>query len=190
MEVVMRLYKEVNIDTILKSANALQLRYDKKGEDHFNSISAFIKSMRASQPNATAYYLMRMINGGEDPLYIARRMVIFASEDVGLADKGALVIANNVFQACQVIGYPECAINMMHGALYLAKCKKDRRVVETMEAVESDIKRYGNLPIPLKIRNATTKLMKSWGYNKGYYKYDTDDYLPDKVKGKKYFEDK
>ena len=120
IENILELYGEINLETIKKASNQNLNRYDKKGEEHYNTISAFIKSMRASQPNAALYYLARMVNAGEDPLFIARRMVIFASEDIGMADNNALVIANAVFQACNVIGYPECAINLAHGVVYLS----------------------------------------------------------------------
>jgi putative ATPase len=128
-----------------------------------------------------------MIEGGEDPLFIARRMVIFASEDVGLADKGALVIANAVFEACRNIGYPECRINLAHAVTYLSKYKKDRSSYLAINAAIEDAKQFGNLPIPLKLRNAVTDLMKNLDYNKDYKLYDKEDYLPEKLKGKKYF---
>jgi putative ATPase len=142
--------------------------------------------MRASQPDAALYYLARMVEAGEDPLFIARRMVIFASEDVGLAQPTALVVANAVFRACEVIGYPECAINLAHGVAYLAQAKKDRSAYDALRAAQADVQTYGNLPVPKKIRNAPTKLMKELDYGKGYEKYDNESYLPDKIKKKKY----
>lgn len=176
------------------------LGFDKQGEEHYNVISAFIKSMRASQPDAALYYLARMIEAGQDPLYIARRMVIFASEDIGNAQPTALVVANEVFRACETIGYPECAINLAHGVTYLASAKKDRSAYNGLRAAQEDVRRFGNLPVPLKIRNAPTKLMDELGYGKGYDlpanaahkrsqagKYDKDDYLPEKLRGKKYY---
>jgi putative ATPase len=180
------LYGEVTLDSLKEALQSQHLRYDKKGEEHYDTISAFIKSMRASQPDAALYYLARMIAGGEDPLFIARRMVIFASEDIGLAQPTALVVANAVFRACEMIGYPECAINLAHGVAYLAEAKKDRRAYEALRAAEEDVHAYGNLPIPLKIRNAPTALMKELEYGKGYQKYDADPYLPEKIKKKKY----
>jgi putative ATPase len=167
-------------------------RYDKTGDEHYDTISAFIKSMRASDPDAALYYLARMVDAGEDPKFIARRMVIFASEDIGLADKDALKIANDVFRACETIGYPECQINLSHGTVYLAKAPKDRSTYEAYFQALDDVKRLGNLPIPLSIRNAPTKLMKEFGYGKGYVAYPGKDssYLPDKLKGKKYFSPK
>ena len=186
IENMLDLYGEITKETIKKASQQRLNRYDTKGEEHYNTISAFIKSMRASQPNATIYYLARMINAGEDPLFIARRMVIFASEDIGIADNNALLIANAVFQACQTIGYPECAINLAHGAVYLAMARKSRRSNDALADALRDVKKYGNLPIPLKIRNAETKLMKEWNYGKGYKQYDCEDYLPDEIKGTEY----
>lgn len=163
------------------------LSYDKGGEEHYNTISAFIKSMRASKPDAALYYLARMVEAGEDPLFIARRMVIFASEDIGQAQPTALVVANEVFKACETIGYPECQINLAHGVVYLASAKKDRSAYEAYFKALEDVKTYGNLPIPMNIRNAPTKLMKDLGYGKGYEKYTDKDLLPEKLKGKKYY---
>ncbi len=162
------------------------LSYDKAGEEHYNTISAFIKSMRASNTDAALYYLARMVEAGEDPLFIARRMVIFASEDIGLAVPTALVIANEVFKACEVIGYPECQINLAHGVAYLAQCKKDRSSYDGYFKALADVKQHGNLPIPMNLRNAPTKLMKEVGYGKGYEMYSKESLLPDKIKDKKY----
>lgn len=162
------------------------LGYDKGGEEHYNTISAFIKSMRASQPDAAIYYLARMIEAGEDPLFIARRMVIFASEDVGLAQPTALVVANEVFRAVETIGLPEAAINLAQGVAYLSLAKKDRASCDALQLALSDVRQFGNLPIPMNIRNAPTKLMKEIGYGEGYQKYSTESYLPIKLKNKKY----
>lgn len=181
------LYKEINIENLKNTLQSKTLRYDKKGEEHYNTISAFIKSMRASQPDPTLYYLSRMIASGEDPKFIARRMVIFASEDIGLAQPTALVVANEVFRAVETIGYPECAINLAHGAIYLSLAKKDRRVYEALRMAQKDVLSYGNLPIPLNLRNPTTKLLESLDYGKGYEKYTEKDLLPAKLKNKKYF---
>ena len=142
--------------------------------------------MRASQPDAALYYLARMVDAGEDPKFIARRMVIFASEDIGLAQPTALVVANEVFRAVETIGLPECAINLAHGVAYLAQCKKDRRAYDGLMSAMKDAKDHGNLPIPLKIRNAPTKLMKDLNYGKGYEKYTGEDLMPDKLRNKKY----
>ncbi len=171
---------------IREAAQQRTLSYDKDGEDHYNTISAFIKSMRASDGNASLYYLARMVDAGEDPLYIARRMIVFASEDIGLAQPTALVVANAVFDACHKIGYPECQENLAHGTVYLAQAKKDRRAYDAYMAALSDVKKYGSLPVPMSIRNAPTKLMKDLGYGKGYDKYTHESLLPDKLKGKKY----
>lgn len=181
------LYGEVTIDTLNRSEESSHIRYDKKGDEHYDTISAFIKSMRASQPDAAMYYMARMVEVGEDPLFIARRMVVFASEDIGLAQPTALVVANAVFRACETIGYPECAINLAQGVAYLANAAKDRSAHDALRAAQADIQATGNLPVPKHIRNAPTKLMKEQGYGKGYKKYDTESYLPEKLKGKKYF---
>ncbi len=164
-----------------------QYTFDKRGEDFYNVISAFIKSMRASDVDAALYYLARMIEAGQDPLYIARRMVVFASEDIGMAQPTAIVIANEVFKACEEIGYPECQENLAHGVVYLALAKKDRSAYDAYFRALDDVKKYGNLPVPLKIRNPVTKLMKEVGYGEGYEKYDKESYLPEKLKGKKYY---
>lgn len=177
----------LNVKDIEEALQRKQLSFDKQGEEFFNTISAFIKSMRASQPDASLYYLARMIEVGQDPLYIARRMVIFASEDIGMAQPTALVVANEVFRACETIGYPECAINLAHGVAYLSLAKKDRSSYDAYFAALADVKKLGNLPIPLKIRNAPTKLMKNLGYGKSYQIYNDEDYLPEKLKNKKYY---
>jgi len=186
LETAQALYGKISLDTLKEAIQSKHLRYDKKGEEHYNTISAFIKSMRASQPDAALYYLARMVDAGEDPKFIARRMVIFASEDIGLAQPTALVVANAVFDAVNKIGYPEATINLAHGVAYLAQCKKDRRSYDAIFAALDDVKKFGNLPIPLHIRNAPTKLMKELKYGKGYEQYDKESYLPEKLKKKKY----
>jgi putative ATPase len=180
------LYKKISLENLKNALQNKYLRYDKGGDEHYNTISAFIKSMRASNVDATVYYLARMIASGEDPLFIARRMVVFASEDVGLAQPTALVVANAVFEACRSIGYPECSINLAHGATYLAQAKKDRSSNDAIKEALSDVERYGNLSIPLNLRNAPTKFMKELGYGKGYEKYTNADLLPKELAGKKY----
>lgn len=182
-----QLYGELTIETFTQTLQSTHLRYDKKGEEHYNTISAFIKSMRASNVDAALYYLARMVDDGEDPKFIARRMVVFASEDVGLAQPTALVVANAVFEAVQKIGYPEAQITLAHGVTYLATCKKDRSAYDAYFAALADVKKLGNLPIPLNLRNAPTKLMKGLGYSKGYEMYSDESLLPDELKGKKYF---
>lgn len=186
LETADKLYGKISVETLQEAIQSRHLRYDKKGEEHFNTISAFIKSMRAGQADAAIYYLARMVEAGEDPKFIARRMIIFASEDIGLAQPTALVVANAVFEAVNRIGYPEATINLAHGVAYLATCKKDRRAYDAVFAALEDVKAFGNLPIPLHIRNAPTKLMKELGYGKGYKKYDDASYLPEKLKKKKY----
>jgi putative ATPase len=189
LEVTSNLYptKKITLDQVKNTLQSKHIRYDKAGEEHYNTISAFIKSMRASNPDAAVYYLARMVEAGEDPLFIARRMVIFASEDIGMAQPTALVVANEVFRACEVIGYPECAINLAHGVVYLATAKKDRQAYDALRAAQADVKQHGNLPVPMSLRNAPTKLMEKLGYGKGYEKYTTADLLPEDLKGKKYF---
>ncbi len=186
LENTQNLYKKITVENLKKTLQNKFLRYDKAGEEHYNTISAFIKSMRAGDADAAIYYLARMIDAGEDPKFIARRMVIFASEDVGLAVPTALVIANEVFRAVETIGYPECSINLVHGVAYLANCKKDRSAYDALQEALMDVKKLGNLPIPLKVRNAPTKLMKEIGYGKGYSMYDNGSLLPEELKDKKY----
>lgn len=187
LEATSELYTKIDLVTLKEALQSKLIRYDKGGEEHYNVISAFIKSMRASNPDAALYYLARMVVAGEDPLFIARRMVIFASEDVGMAVPTALVVANEVFKACEVIGYPECAINLAHGVVYLSKAAKDRSAYNGLMAAKMDVENFGNLAVPLNLRNAPTKLMKKLGYGKGYEKYTTADLLPEQLKGKKYF---
>jgi len=179
--------KKISLKLIEEALQRRQLMFDKKGEEYYNVISAYIKSMRASNVDAALYYLARMVEAGQDSLYIARRMVVFASEDIGMAQPTALVIANEVFRACETIGYPECTINLAHGTVYLAKAPKDRASYEALRAAQEDVRKYGNLPVPLKIRNPVTKLMKDIGYGKGYQKYTKESLLPAKLKGKKYY---
>ena len=186
IEATLHLYGKINIENLKETLQSKFLRYDKKGEEHYNTISAFIKSMRASQPDAALYYMCRMIDAGEDPKFIARRMVVFASEDVGLAQPTALVVANAVFRAVETIGLPECAENLAHGVVYLSQAKKDRSAYNAYLEAMADVKKYGNLPVPLKIRNPVTKLMKDLDYGKGYEKYTKEDLLPEKLKNKKY----
>ena len=182
------LYKKINIETLKDTLQSNQLSYDKKGEEHFDTISAFIKSMRASNTDAALYYLARMVSAGEDPKFIARRMIIFASEDVGLAAPTALVVANAVFEAVRNVGYPEAQINLAHGTAYLCKCTKNRLSYEAYFAALHDVEKFGNLPIPLELRNAPTKLMKNIGYGKEYEMYPDKkkSLLPSKLKKRKY----
>jgi len=181
-------------------AAALQkksLRYDKGGEEHYNLISAFIKSLRDSDPDGALYWLARMLEGGESPRFIARRMVILASEDVGNADPMALVVATSVAQAVELIGLPECKLNLAQGATYLATCPKDNASYAGLLDAERDAQEQGNLPVPLHLRNAPTNLMQDLGYGKDY-RYVHDDpaakteqtHLPEKLGKKKYYKPK
>lgn len=169
--------------------------YDKKAEEHYNTISAFIKSMRGSSVDGALYYLAKMLDGGEDPKFIARRMIIFASEDIGMADRGALIQANACFEAVQKIGMPESQLILAHIVIYLASAKKSRSVPNALGKAMSAAKEYPNEPIPLHLRNAPTKLMKDIGYAKNYtwseeYVGPKEDqsFLPEKLKHKKFFE--
>lgn len=186
LEATYKLYKKITLENLKNALQSKHLRYDKHGEEHYNTISAFIKSMRAGDADAAIYYLARMVDAGEDPLYIARRMVVFASEDIGLGSPSALVVANEVFEACRNIGYPECAINLAHGVAFLAKSKKNRKAYDALKKAQKDVQKYGNLPVPLKLRNPVTKLNKVIGYGEGYEKYDQGSLLPDDLKDRKY----
>lgn len=176
---------EVSEEFLRQALRSRALKYDKGGEDHYNTISAFIKSMRAGQADAALYYLARMIDAGEDPKFIARRMVIFASEDVGLADPQALTLANAVFWAVEVIGYPECAINLGHGAAYLARAAKSRAAYDGIMSALAEVRESGALPVPLTLRNAPTKLMKDLGYGEG----TLTSHLPQGLEGKTFLPD-
>lgn len=180
------LYQKIDLEALKNTVQNKFLRFDKKGEEHYNVISAFIKSMRAGQADAALYYLARMVDAGEDPKFIARRMVVFASEDVGLAHPTALLVANAVFRAVETVGLPEAAINLAHGASYLALAVKNRDSYNAYFAAMDDVKKFGNLPIPMNIRNAPTDLMKELGYGKGYEAYTSESFLPEKIAKKKY----
>lgn len=169
--------------------------YDKKADEHYNIISAFIKSMRGSDIDGTLYYLMRMLENGEDPKFIARRMIIFASEDIGLADRGALIQANEGFEAVHKIGMPEAQLVLAHIAIYLARAPKSRAVANAMGKAKQAVYEFPNEPVPLHLRNAPTKLMKQLGYAKDYTwseKYvgpnTGQSFLPEKLKNKKFWE--
>ncbi len=190
LENTVRLYKKVTLENLKQTLQNKFLRFDKKGEEHYNTISAYIKSMRASEPNAALYYLARMLDAGEDPKFVARRMVIFASEDIGMDDPQALVVANQVFQAVDTIGMPEAQINLAHGTVYMATAPKNKAAYNAYFEALDDVKKEGNLPIPMRIRNAPTKLMKDVGYGKDYDPYTTENLLPEKLKDKKYYKPK
>ncbi len=181
---------ELTVENLMNALQSKHLRYDKQAEEHYNTISAFIKSMRGSNVDAALYYMARMIDGGEDPKFIARRMVIFASEDVGMADPHALAVANEVFRAVEIIGLPECQFNLAEGVVYLATAPKDRAAGDAYFKALDDVKAQGNLPIPFKLRNAPTRFMKELGYGEGYTMYDDPDLLPEKLKGTRYYQRK
>ncbi|MNH49969.1 Replication-associated recombination protein A [compost metagenome] len=183
--------KKVTPEVVKVAAQKRVPGYDKKGEMHYNVISAFIKSMRGSNVDATLYYLARMIDAGEDAKFIARRMVIFASEDIGLAGNGALGLALNAFQAVERIGMPESSYILFHVATALAKSEKSRRTTDAMNRAQSLAKQYSDAPVPLHLRNAETKLMKDLGYAKGY-KWEANfqhnqGFLPDELKDQQIF---
>jgi putative ATPase len=165
--------KTVTPEVVTTAAQKRVPGYDKAGEQHYNIISAFIKSLRGSNPTAALYYMARMLQAGEDPKFIARRMVIFASEDIGLAAPAALNLAVSTFLAVERIGLPECEYNLYHCASVLAKTNKSREVANAMYAAKAAARDYPDLAVPLHLRNAPTKLMKDLGYNKGY-KWEAD----------------
>jgi len=183
----------------VQAAHAHQpLLYDKTGDEHYNVVSAFIKSMRGSDPDAAIYWMMRMLEAGDEPLFVARRMIIFASEDIGNADSQALVVANAADQAFRRLGMPEGIYPLAHAALYLATAPKSNAVKNAWQAAKAAIEEHGALPVPLKLRNAPTKLMKDEGYGKDYkYPHDYEGgvvagetYLPDALSGAKFYEKK
>lgn len=189
--------KTITIDNE-KVVNVIQQNlalYDRQGEMHYDIISAFIKSMRGSDPNGAVYWLARMIEGGEDPVFIARRMLIFASEDISNANPNALLLANACFEAVTKIGYPECRITLSQCAIYLANSAKSNSTYMALNNAQQAIRRTGDLPVPLHIRNAPTKLMKEMGYSDGYkYAHDypgnfvEQEFLPDALRGTKFYE--
>ncbi len=169
--------------------------YDKKGEQHYDIISAFIKSMRGSDPNAAVYWLARMIEGGEDVKFIARRMLILASEDIGNANPTALVMANATFDAVNKIGYPESSLILSQCAIYLASSAKSNSATTAIGDAMSAVKEHGDLPVPLHIRNAPTRLMKNLGYGKDYQyshsyegSFSNQEYLPQEISGSKFYD--
>lgn len=187
-----RLYAQdrMTIRHLRETLQSKHLRYDKSGEEHYNTVSSFIKSMRASDVNAALYYLARMVDAGEAPKFIARRMVIFASEDIGIADSEALAVANDVFRAVETVGLPECQFHLAHGTVYLATAPKNRTAGNAYFAALEDVQQHGNLPIPLPIRNAPTRLMRELGYGQGYEAYTQESLLPDRLKNRRYYRGK
>ncbi len=193
LEVAVQLTKgEITSQIIESAAQAKIPGYDKLGENHYNIISAFIKSLRGSQPTAALYYMARMLQAGEDPKFIARRMVIFASEDIGLAAPAALNLAVSTFLAVERIGMPECQFNLFHCATIMSKAPKSREVTDVMKRALSAAREHPDLPVPLHLRNAPTKLMKDLGYGKGY-KWQADfkheaGFLPEELKDTDFFQ--
>jgi len=199
LELALSLADKVDENVVKEAAGRKVPGYDKKGDHHYDNISAFIKSMRGSDPDATLYYLARMLEAGEDPKFIARRMVIFASEDIGLAGNGALPLAVSAFQAVERIGMPESEIILSHVATALAKSKKSRVTYDAWANAKTLAQKSMNLPVPLKIRNASTSLMGDLGYGKdpdgNTYKWEAGfhqkgSYLPDEIKDQKIFQQK
>lgn len=186
---------DIDVELIKEATQKAALLYDKDGEEHYNIISALHKSMRGSDANAALYWLARMVESGEDPLFIARRLVRFASEDIGIANSRALEQAVSAYQACHFIGYPECNVILAQAVVYMSKCKKSNELYIAYGKAAEDAHKYGNLPVPLHLRNAVSKLMDEVGYGKGYkyspnYGYkENQEYLPEKLKGRKYLKD-
>ena len=187
----------INLEKITQALGSKKLLYDKGGEEHYNVISAFIKSLRGSDPDAGVYWLARMLEAGEDPEFIARRMVILASEDVGNADPKALPLTVAAFDAVRFVGLPEAALNLAHVATYLATTPKSNASYMALKRAKADVKATLNEPVPLHLRNPVTDLMKGVGYGKGYkYAHEFPEgfvkqqFLPDKLKGRKYYEPK
>jgi putative ATPase len=186
----------ITTESLAASEEQAPLLYDKSGEEHYNVISAFIKSMRGSDPDAAVYWMMRMLEAGEDPLFVLRRMLVFASEDVGNADPRALVVVTSADAAFRRMGLPEGLYPMAHAALYLACAPKSNAVKNAWQRAKALVEQHGSLPVPMKLRNAVTKLMKQDGYGAGYkYAHDYDEgvvpgetYLPDEIVGEPIYE--
>lgn len=197
-EIVVGSFKDapviINDETVMSVAQQSVASYDKDGEQHYDIISAFIKSIRGSDPNAAVYWLARMVEGGEDPKFIARRLIISASEDIGLANPNALLMANNCFQAVQFVGWPESRIILAQCTIYLASSPKGNAAYNAINEAQSLVKQTGNLPVPLPMRNAPTKLMKELGYGEGYkYSHDfpgnfvTQEFMPEEISQVNFF---
>lgn len=193
LEFATQISKDIN-RKIIEEALQKKVLYDKNGEEHYNLISALHKSMRGSDADAALYYLVRMLDGGEEPLYIARRLVRFASEDIGIANSMALEQAVSAYQACHFVGMPECGINLAQAVVYMAKSKKSNKLYEAYVKAQNDVRNFGSLPVPLHLRNAPTKLMKDLSYGKDYkyppdFKYQEEQkYMPEKLENKKYLD--
>lgn len=192
LEICAQQGKKITKELIKNVVQKQNLMYDKEGEEHYNIISALHKSLRGGDAHAGLYWLARMLEAGEDPIYIARRLLRFAAEDVGVADNFATVLANSVFDACQKIGMPECNVHLSQLVIYLANTKKSIAAYHGYKKAKMDVEQHGNLGVPLHLRNAPTKLMKDLDYGKGY-KYSPlensgdQEYFPEKLRGKKYF---
>jgi len=193
LEYASSMQDEITVKIVKEAFQKSYLLYDKDGDEHYNIISALHKSMRGSDENAALYWLARMLEAGEEPLYIARRLVRFASEDIGLANSRALEQSVAAYQACHFIGMPECNVILAQAVVYMAKCKKSNALYSAYKKAQFDIKEKGNLAVPLHLKNAPTSLMKDLGYGKDY-KYSPDhgynekqDYLPEEIRGRKYF---
>lgn len=186
---------EITDDVVMSRAQQSLAMYDKDGEQHYDIISAFIKSIRGSDPNAAVYWLARMVEGGEDPKFIARRLMILAAEDIGLANPNALLMANNCFQAVEVIGWPESRIILSQCTIYLASSPKGNAAYMAINMAQEEVRKSGNLGVPLPLRNAPTKLMKDLGYGKGY-KYShsypgnfaEQEFLPEEIRNMNFFQ--
>jgi putative ATPase len=188
--------EQITLAVVNASQERAPLLYDKAGEEHYNVVSAFIKSMRGSDPDAAVYWMMRMLEAGDDPLFVLRRMIIFASEDIGNADPRALLVAMNADAAFRRMGMPEGLYPLAHAAIYLAAAPKSNAVKNAWQRAKAAIEEHGSLPVPKKLRNAVTKLMKEEGYGEGYkYAHDYDEgvvpgetYLPDALAGASFYE--
>ncbi len=199
-EIIVGTFREAKIiritdEVVMSSAQQSLAMYDKDGEQHYDIISAFIKSIRGSDPNAAVYWLARMVEGGEDPKFIARRLLISAAEDIGLANPNALLMANNCFQAVQAVGWPESRIILAQCTIYLASSPKGNGAYMAINRAQEEVRSSGNLGVPLPLRNAPTALMKELGYGKDYlYSHDfpgnfvQQEFLPDEVKGTQFFQ--
>jgi len=185
---------EITDEIVAATAQQSLAKYDKDGEQHYDIISAFIKSIRGSDPNAAIYWLARMVEGGEDAKFIARRLIILASEDIGLANPNALLMATNCFQAVEVIGWPESRLILAQCTLYLATSPKGNASYMAINKAQEEVKRSGNLGVPLSLRNAPTKLMKELGYGKGYQyshnfpgNFANQEFMPEEISNLNFF---
>ena len=193
LELALNLAEKVDEKIVKEAAGKKVPGYDKKGDNHYDTISAFIKSMRGSDTDAALYYLARMVNAGEDPKFIARRMVIFASEDIGLAGNGALSLATACFQAVERVGMPESGLILAHTVVALSKSKKSRATTDAWYKAKDVADKTQNLPVPIWLRNAPTKMMKEMGFGKGQ-KWEAGfhlnkSYLPEGLENEKFFKD-